>query len=252
MTLLGLKPDSRSQLAVHERSEQLAVPILHVPRLVPSSLEQRLEPLLRFRPRQRGRERREGVKEALGGWQRDVVNEFFRCCDGAPVEAGNSARECIHEAVQLLVRKRPIDVSVSLSGLAVEVGRTEHDFERAASADERWKALGAAAAGMHARANFHLRQRRVLSRGESHVAGEEELARYSTGPAPDLRDADNPRLGETNERIQQRREAGGPDSFKQGEGSRRVFHLKVGEIEVGICALEYDDTKARASVHSRE
>src|SRR6202040_2585542 len=28
--------------------------------------------------------------------------------------------------------------------------------------------------------------------------------------------------------------------------------LKVGEIEVGIRALEYDDTKARTGVHSRE
>src|SRR5258706_13226752 len=105
---------------------------------------------------------------------------------------------------------------------------------------------------MHARADFHLRKGRVLPRSKSHVAGEEELARYSTGPAPDLRDADNRRLGETNERIQQRWEAGRPDSLKEGEGPRRVFHLKVGEIEVGIRALEYDDTEARAGVHSRE
>src|SRR5260221_4897723 len=105
---------------------------------------------------------------------------------------------------------------------------------------------------MHARTDFQLREGCVLSRGESHVAGEEELARYSTGPATDLRDADNRRLGETNERVQQRREAGGPDSFEEGERPRRVFHLKVGEIEVGIRALEYDNTKARAGVHSRE
>src|SRR5258708_28641206 len=201
--LLRLKSDSTTRLRVHERSGQFAVLILHIPRLVPPSLEQRLERLLRFRPRQRRRERREAVKEAVGGWQRDVVDEFFRCCDGAPVEAGNSARECIHEAVQFLVWKCPIDVSISFSGLAVEVVRTEHDFERAASADERWKALSSAAAALHARADFHLRQGRVLSRGESHVAGEQELARYSTGPPPDLRDADHRRFGETNERIEQ-------------------------------------------------
>src|SRR3989441_10599058 len=169
---LRLKSEFKTRLRVHEGSKQFAVPILHVPRLVPPSLEQRLEPLLRFRPRQRRRERREAVKEAVGGWQRDVVDEFFRCCDGAPVEAGNPARECIHEAVQFLVRKRPIDVSVSFSGLAVEVVRTEHDFQRAPSADEAGKAPGAAPPGVHARADFHLRQGRVLSRGESHVAGE--------------------------------------------------------------------------------
>ena len=51
---------------VHECSEQLAVPILHIARLVQSSLEQRLESLLRFRPRQRRRERREAVEEPVG------------------------------------------------------------------------------------------------------------------------------------------------------------------------------------------
>src|SRR5258708_25628713 len=207
-------PATRTRLAVDERSEQFAVPILHVTRLVPSSLKQRFESLLRLRPRQRCRKRRQAGEEPVGRWQRDVVDEILRCRDRAPIKAGNSARECIHEAVQLVVRKRPIDVSVSFSGLAVEVVRTEHDFERATPADERWKAFSAPAPGMHARADFHLRQGRVLSRGESHVAGEEELARYSTGPAPDLRDADNRRLGETNERVQQRREPGGPDSFK--------------------------------------
>jgi hypothetical protein len=135
------------QLRVHERSEQLAVPILHVPRLVPSSLEKRCESLLCFRPRQRRGKRREAVKEPVGRWQRDVVDEILRCRDRAPIKARNSARERIHEAVQLVVRKRPIDVSVSFSGLAVEVVRTEHDFERATPADERRKAFVAAAAG---------------------------------------------------------------------------------------------------------
>src|SRR5260370_40967840 len=65
--LLRLKSDSKTRLRVHERSEQFAGPILHVPRLVPPSLEQRLEPLLRFAPRQRRRDRREPVQEAVGG-----------------------------------------------------------------------------------------------------------------------------------------------------------------------------------------
>ena len=44
-------------------------------------------------------------------------------------------------------------------------------------------------------------------------------------------------------------EAGGPDSLEEAEGPRRVFQLKVREIEFGGCALEYDDAKARAGVH---
>jgi len=192
-------------------------------------------------------------KEALGGWQRHVVDEFFSL-----LRWGACRRWQFGARVRL--RSRPVLLSGSarLTYPYRSAVSPSKSFEpstissAAASADERWKALGAAAAGMHSRADFHLRQGRVLSRGESHVAGEEELARYSTGPAPDLRDADNRRLGETNERIEQRREAGGPDGLKQGEGSRRVFYFEMGEIEVGIRALEDDDTKARAGVHSPE
>ena len=49
-----------------------------------------------------------------------------------------------------------------------------------------------------------------------------------------------------------RREAGGPDSLEKTEGPRRIFQLKVCEIELGIRALEHDEAKARAGVHSRE
>src|SRR5467141_746374 len=87
--LLRLKSDPKTRLRVHERSEQFAVPILHVPRLVPPSLEQRLEPLLRLRPRQRRRERREAVEEPIRGWQRDVIDEILRRRDRAPIKAGN-------------------------------------------------------------------------------------------------------------------------------------------------------------------
>lgn len=130
----------------------------------------------------------------------------------APIEAGNSTRDYVDEAVQLAVCKRPIDVPVSFSGLAIEIVRTEHDFERTPPADQRWKALGGAVAGMHARADFHLGQDRVLARRESHVAGQEELARHPPSPTSDLRDTDDRGLGEANEGIQQRGEAGGPNS----------------------------------------
>ena len=41
---------------------------------------------MRFRPRQRGLKRSEGGKEAVGGRQRNVVNEILRGRDGSPVE----------------------------------------------------------------------------------------------------------------------------------------------------------------------
>src|SRR4029077_2340640 len=96
IAFLRLKLDARSGLAVHEGSEQLAVPILHVPRLVQPSLEQRLKSLLCFRPRQRRCTRWEAVEEAVGGRQRDVVDEILRGRDRTPIKAGDSARKCIH------------------------------------------------------------------------------------------------------------------------------------------------------------
>ncbi len=43
-----------------------------------------------------------------------MVNEILRGGEGATVERGNSARECIDKAIQLGVRKRSVDRTVSL------------------------------------------------------------------------------------------------------------------------------------------
>src|SRR5207249_4861109 len=68
--------------------------------------------------------------------------------------------------------------------------------------------------------------------------------------ATDLRNADHRRLGETDERIHQDREAGRPDSCH--DVSRPARQIKVGKVELGIRALECDDTDVRAGVHSSE
>src|SRR6266566_3771899 len=148
------------RLRIDERRQQLAKPILHLAWLAESPVEERLESLLRFRPRQRGRKRVEGVEEAVERWQRDLVNEILRCRDRAPIEGGNAAREHVHEAVQLSVRESPINVSVPCSGLAVKVVRTENDFERATAAEEQWQAFGTTPAGMDSRPHFDLSQDR--------------------------------------------------------------------------------------------
>src|SRR5258707_4532233 len=111
-----------------------------------------------------------------------------------------------------------------------------------------WEALGTAAAGMQAHADFGLAQSRVLARREAHVAGEDELAACAPDAAPDLRDADRRGLGEADERIYQDREAGRPDSC--GDVPRLAGQIKVGKVELRIRALEYDDTQVRTGVHS--
>jgi len=103
---------------------------------------------------------------------------------------------------------------------------TEHDFERGGLGRRAVEGARAAAAGMHSRADFTC-ARAVFSREANRMS----QARRNSLDTPRAR----PRIfamlttgdfGETNERIEQRREAGGPDGLKQGEGSRRVFYFE--------------------------
>jgi hypothetical protein len=75
-----------------------------------------------------------------------LIDEILGCRERTPIEGSDSSREHVDESVQLIVRKCPIDVSVSLRRLAVEVVRTENDFQRTAAANEPREAFGPAAA----------------------------------------------------------------------------------------------------------
>jgi hypothetical protein len=70
-----------------------------------------------------------------------LVNEILRRLGRTPIEGGDPARQHVDEAVQLQVRKCPVDVSVSFRGVAVEVVRPENNFERTAAAVKTPKAL---------------------------------------------------------------------------------------------------------------
>src|ERR1700719_4345684 len=103
---------------------------------------------------------------------------------------------------------------------------------------------------MQSHPDFGLAQSRVLARCEAHVAGEDELAAHAPDAASDLRDADYRRLGETDERIDQDREAGRPDRCH--DVPNLASQIKVGKVELRIRALECHDAQAWASVHSSE
>jgi hypothetical protein len=113
-------------------------PSLEVDFPLESAIQQNLDSLQRFTPRQRGLKGGESVEEPVGGWQRDLVNEILRRSDGTPVERGDPVRERVDEAVQFRVRKCPVDVSVSFSRVAVEIVRAKNDFDRPAAADQMW------------------------------------------------------------------------------------------------------------------
>src|SRR6267378_8666262 len=82
-------------LCLEERAEQRGPPILEVAFPLESALQQSLDSLLRFRPRQRGLKGVEGVEEPVGGWQRDLVDETLRRCDRTQIKGGDPAREHI-------------------------------------------------------------------------------------------------------------------------------------------------------------
>src|ERR1700704_1969228 len=98
-----------------------------------------------------------------------------------------------------------------------------------------WEAFGTTAAGMHSHPDFGLAESRILTRRETHVTGEDELATAAAHAASDLCDTDRRRLCETHERIHHNREAGRPDGRRNV--ARLAGHIKVGEIEVGNRAL---------------
>ena len=177
------------------------------------ALQQSLNSLLRFRPRKRGQKRVEAVKEPIGTWQGDLINEVLRGRDRTPIEGGNPARERVDEAVQLGVGKCSVDIPISLRGIAVEVVRAEHDFKRPTAADQQGQAFRAAATGIHSHSDFGLAQPCVLARREAHVAGEDEFAARAPDAASDLRDADDRGPGEADERIRQDRQAGSTDGY---------------------------------------
>src|SRR4029077_16546695 len=153
--------------------------------------------LLRFRPRQRVLKGVEGIEEPVGAWQRDLVDEILRRRNGTPIEGGDPARKHVDEAVQLRVRKCPVDISVSFRGVAIEIVRAENDFERPPATDQMWKTFRTAAAGMQSHPDFGLAESQVLARREAHVASEDELAAHAPDTASDLRNADHRGLGET-------------------------------------------------------
>ena len=72
---------------------------------------------------------------------------FFTGCDRTPIERGNPAGERIYEAIQLLVRKCPVYVPVSFSGVAVIVVRAENYFQRTPTAYKQRKTFGSSPPG---------------------------------------------------------------------------------------------------------
>src|SRR5258706_10844057 len=69
-----------TRLPLEQCVKHCGPPTLEVAVPLESAIQQSLNSLLRFRPRQRGLKGGEGVEKPFGGWQRDLVNEILRRC----------------------------------------------------------------------------------------------------------------------------------------------------------------------------
>src|SRR5882724_12247282 len=84
-------------LGLKQRAEYLGPASFEVAVSLESALQQILDSLLRFRPRQRGLKRGDGVEEPVSGRQRDLIDKILRGGDSALVEGSDPARERVDE-----------------------------------------------------------------------------------------------------------------------------------------------------------
>jgi len=84
----------------------------------------------------------------------------------------------------------------------------------------------------------------------AHLAGEDQLAAHAPDTASDLRDARHRGLGETDECVDEDREAGSP--YSGHDVPYLAGQVEVGKIKLRIRTFEYDDPQAWAGVHPHE
>ena len=171
-------------------AQVVSEPILDVARLVEAVRYKRFDPILGGGSPERsdacipsGAEfdvrRQAGVDEALGVGDRPLV------------EPGDPGRERLDERVQIGIGQGAIDVAVGLGLVSPDVFRAQQHLEGAVSADELGQSGHGPAAGDHPHAHLPLRDDGLLAAGETHVAGERDLAAVARCPAADEGDGDD-------------------------------------------------------------
>ncbi len=166
----------------------VAEPGFDVARFVESPLEELLDARLSGRPLQGGEERIPFGDDLRVGRQAVHVDQPLRLSEGLFVERRDSRGERVDEVVQFRVGEGPVDVPVALGEVAVDIVGAQQDFQRTAAPDQPRQPRHRAAAGDQARAHLPLRQQRLLPAGESHIAGEGELAADAGGTPADRGD----------------------------------------------------------------
>jgi len=152
-----------------------------------STFQNGLNSLLCFRPCQRGRKGVEGVEEAVGGWQRDLVNKIPFAAAMAPRSNDAIRRaERVDEAVQPASGSARLTYRI-VRQYPIEVVRAENDFKRATAADETGR-RSVRPGGMHPTPTSGC-PNRVFSRDAKRMSQASTNSLLTPRRSPDLRDA---------------------------------------------------------------
>ena len=158
--------------------------------------------------------RQAGIDEALGLGDRPFV------------EPGDPGRERFYECVEIGIGQGAIDVAVGFGLLCSDVFRAQQHLEGAVAADELGQSGHGAAAGDHPDAHLPLRDDGLLAAGETHVAGERDLAAVAGRAAANEGDGGDWQARQTHEKVRPGRQA-------RGTGRHGGQVLELGH-EIGV------------------
>ena len=185
----------------------------------------------------------QGGRELAVGGQRHPVDVGLRARDRVVIEAREPRRDRLDLVVEPVVGDRPVDVPVLLRARSVEVVGDEQDLERAAATDQPREP----APSGRRRGPRPVPTSNWPSSVFSREANRRSQASTNSLPAPRARPRIEAMLtaGARDRRTRRSSHACipvGPTPQRRGPG-RVVLDVVVGEIEVGVGAVEDDDVE---------
>ena len=191
-----------------ELAQVVSEPIFDISRFVEAAGHQRFDPFLGG-----GSADRSHARIPTGG-ELDIrrqagVDEPLGVGDRPFVEPSDPRRERLYERVQIGVGQGSIHVAIGLSLLSPDVFRAQEHFEGAVSTDAFGQSGHRAPAGDQPHAYLPLREDGLFAAGETHVAGERDLAAVARRSTADEGDGGDWRAGQTHEKVRPRRQSRG-------------------------------------------
>src|SRR4051812_1218364 len=218
--------------SVADATEVCSQLVFGCPWLVKAKLHECLEPHLCRRPCNR-RHARVPARRNLHIRREAGVHKTLGVGDCPLVECRNACREGIDKPVELGIRERPVHIAISLGQFSSNVVRAEEHFQRPSAADQVRQTRHRSAAGDHPDPYLPLREHRLFSTDERHVARERNLAAVAGGASSNRRDRHDRHACQSDEDVRPRLETGRP--------LRNALQVREVGIEVAVVQEEAVD-----------